>query len=105
MDVTVTGTTAPPIPADVTVGTPDPATGVVRGTLPATDASGAPLTYTVTTPPAYGRVTIRPDGSYVYVPSAAGQALRAHAPGRRRHLHGAGVLGGPVELHGPRRPR
>ena len=77
----VTGTTAPPIPADVTVGTPDQATGVVRGTLPATDASGAPLTYTVTTPPAYGRVTIRPDGSYVYVPSAAGQAYARTHPG------------------------
>ena len=81
VDVTVTATTAPPIPADVTVGTPDPATGVVRGTLPATDANGAPLTYTVTTPPAYGRVTIRPDGSYVYVPSAAGQAYARTHPG------------------------
>ena len=81
VDVTVTGTTAPPIPADVTVGTPDPATGVVRGTLPATDANGAPLTYTVTTPPTYGRVTIRPDGSYVYVPSAAGQAYARTHPG------------------------
>ena len=81
VDVMVTGTTAPPIPADVTVGTPDQATGVVRGTLPATDASGAPLTYTVTTPPAYGRVTVRPDGSYVYVPSAAGQAYARAHPG------------------------
>ena len=81
VDVIVTGTTAPPIPTDVTVGTPDQATGVVRGTLPATDASGAPLTYTVTTPPAYGRVTIRPDGSYVYVPSAAGQAYARTHPG------------------------
>ena len=81
VDVTVTATTAPPIPADVTVGAPDPATGVVRGTLPTTDASGAPLTYTVTTPPAYGRVTIRPDGSYVYVPSAAGQRYARTHPG------------------------
>ena len=38
-------------------------------------------------------------------PQRGGAGLRAHAPGRRRHLHGAGVLGGPVELRGPRRPR
>ncbi|WP_345410581.1 Ig-like domain-containing protein [Actinomycetospora chlora] len=81
VDVTVTGTGVPPIPGDVTVGTPDAATGVVRGTLPTTGPDGAPITYTVATPPRFGRVMIRPDGTYVYVPSAAGQAYAAGTPG------------------------
>ena len=77
VDVTVTASSD----VDVTVGTPDPGTGVVRGSLPATDPDGTPLTYTVTTPPRHGRVTIAADGTFVYTPSAAGQAYAASTPG------------------------
>ncbi|MFM8349437.1 MAG: Ig-like domain-containing protein [Actinomycetales bacterium] len=52
------------------VGAPD-AQGVITGRVGATDADADPLSYTVTTPPTRGSVTINPDGSFTYVPTAA----------------------------------
>ncbi|SDD06044.1 Calx-beta domain-containing protein [Pedobacter soli] len=41
----------------------------VNGTITASDPDGNPLTYTVTTPPAHGSVTVNPDGTYTYTPA------------------------------------
>ncbi|WP_177175901.1 Ig-like domain-containing protein [Sphingopyxis sp. YR583] len=40
----------------------------VNGQIIASDADGDPLTYTVTTAPANGTITINPNGSYTYTP-------------------------------------
>ncbi|WP_231582729.1 Calx-beta domain-containing protein [Pedobacter sp. BMA] len=40
-----------------------------NGTITATDPDGNTLTFTVTTPPAHGTVTVNPDGTYTYVPA------------------------------------
>ncbi|MDG4665866.1 Ig-like domain-containing protein [Mycobacterium sp. 236(2023)] len=54
------------------------ATGMVYGTLNASDRDGDPLVYTVTEQPVNGTVVVNPDGTYVYIPkqellSAGGQ--------------------------------
>ncbi|MGX9673128.1 Ig-like domain-containing protein [Mycobacterium sp. HM-7] len=43
--------------------------GVITGNLNATDANGDKLTYTVTSGPKNGTVTIRPDGTFTYTPT------------------------------------
>ena len=48
-------TSQPPVDPPATVGTPDPVTGVVTGSL---NFTGTNLTYTVTTPPTNGTVTV-----------------------------------------------
>lgn len=49
--------------------TSEDGTGVITGDLNATDVTGAALTYTVTSEPTHGSVTINPDGTYTYTPS------------------------------------
>jgi hypothetical protein len=44
--------------------------GPITGTLGAVDPEGDPLSYTVSTSPGYGTVTIGQDGSYTYTPGA-----------------------------------
>lgn len=73
--VTVVGTDAP------TVGTVNPATGVVTGSVPIPDPAGGPYTYRVTTQPTRGRVTVDQHGNFVYVPSARSQDEAARTPG------------------------
>ncbi|WP_184470989.1 Ig-like domain-containing protein, partial [Pedobacter sp. AK013] len=41
----------------------------VNGTITASDPDGNPLSYTVTTPPVHGTVTLNPDGTYTYTPA------------------------------------
>jgi VCBS repeat-containing protein len=62
--VVVGGGTGPPVG-------PDPTFTVVQGTtlteqLVATDPQGDPLTYSLVTPPAFGTLTLNPDGSFTY---------------------------------------
>ena len=54
------------------VGTPNPVTGVVTGTVIATDPDNNPLTYTVAGNPTSGTVTLNPQtGAYTYTPTPA----------------------------------
>ncbi|WP_163745995.1 Ig-like domain-containing protein [Mycolicibacterium helvum] len=57
--------------AKPTITAEDPKTGVVTGSLNATDPDGDQITYTVTTQPAKGTVTVNEDGSFSYTPDAA----------------------------------
>jgi YVTN family beta-propeller protein len=52
----------------VSLGTPDPLTGVVTGRIVSTDAAGAPLSYQVTVDPKLGTVKVNPDGSFTFTP-------------------------------------
>lgn len=45
--------------------------GVITGTVGAEDPDGDALTYTLTVEPTHGTVTLNPDGTYSYEPSAA----------------------------------
>ncbi|OYN75541.1 beta-propeller fold lactonase family protein [Mycolicibacterium sphagni] len=53
------------------------ATGVIIGDLHVTDATGAPVTYTVTQRPTEGTVVVNPDGSYTYTPNPDANAAGA----------------------------
>lgn len=55
----------------VEVGAPNPGTGQVSGRVSATDPDGDILTYTGSAATAKGAVTVAPDGTFVYVPTAA----------------------------------
>ncbi len=77
------------------------ANGVVTGSLNWTDPEGDPLSYTVTTGPLNGSVTIGGDGSYTYTPSEAlaydgtvdSFTVTASDAGSGFHIHGiAGLL-------------
>jgi YVTN family beta-propeller protein len=61
----------------ISIGPPDPETGVVTGRVLFTNATGDPLTYRVTVDPTEGTATINPDGSYTFTPL---QAARLGAP-------------------------
>lgn len=65
----VTPNSAPTVPTQP-IGVPDPVTGVVAGTVNASDADNNPLTYTVATGPAKGTVALNPaTGAYTYTPT------------------------------------
>ncbi|GAB40406.1 MULTISPECIES: Ig-like domain-containing protein [Gordonia] len=49
----------------------DASTGVVTGSIGASDPDGDVLTYTVLTQPEHGTVVINPDGTYTYTPDPA----------------------------------
>ena len=55
-------------------------TGVVTGSIVASDPDGDTLTYTVTTAPKYGTVTVQTDGTFTYTPSANGRLLADNSP-------------------------
>ncbi|MDQ1250121.1 MAG: large repetitive protein, partial [Actinomycetota bacterium] len=61
---------AAPVPGNTVVSVPDTSTGVVTGSMTATDADGDVLTYTVSATPSKGSVLIAPDGTFVYTPTA-----------------------------------
>ncbi len=72
------------VPANVmpTVGTPTPGVpssgnGVVSGFVGVTDDDDDPLSYTVTGPPAKGKVTVNPNGTFTYTPIAAARHAAA----------------------------
>ena len=54
------------------VGTADPVTGVVTGSLNVSVPAGLPLTYTVTDLPDDGTVMVASDGTFAYVPTSFG---------------------------------
>lgn len=60
----------------VTKSAPD-AAGVVVGSLGATDADSDVLTYTVTTDPSKGAVTVSANGTFTYTPTAAARRRAA----------------------------
>jgi VCBS repeat-containing protein len=60
-----------PVAGIPTVGTPITATGELTGTLGFTEPAGLPLTYTVTTNPTQGSVTVDSAGAFTYTPYAA----------------------------------
>jgi hypothetical protein len=61
------------------VGSPDPATGVVTGTVVGSDADGDPLTYSGPTTTAKGSLSVSGSGSFTYTPSAVARQ-NAEAP-------------------------
>lgn len=69
--------------AGLTVGSPDPTTGVVTGRVSATDPDGDPIAYSGTATTSKGSVVVAPDGSFTYTPTAAAR-------------HGAARLAGTV---------
>jgi YVTN family beta-propeller protein len=67
----VTVNSTPSVPAQP-IGTPDPVTGVVTGTVIATDPENDPLTYTVAAGPTQGTVQLNSQtGAYTYTPTQA----------------------------------
>ncbi|MCV7280488.1 tandem-95 repeat protein [Mycolicibacterium flavescens] len=64
-----------------TVGNPNSSTGVVTGKVSASDGDRDALSYTVSTAPAKGTVTLSPTGSFTYTPTAEArhQAARTGA--------------------------
>jgi len=82
------GTTAVPVtvaiaPANKTpvasavAGTPNAATGLVSGTVSATDADSDPLGYNVSASTAKGSVAVSADGRFTYTPTAAARHAAA----------------------------
>ncbi|MCG5430912.1 Ig-like domain-containing protein [Mycobacterium sp. MYCO198283] len=70
------GNQAPVATAPPTVGTPNATTGAVTGTLNVTDPDGNPLTYTVTTAPTGGTVSVT-NGNYTFTPTTAARVRAA----------------------------
>jgi YVTN family beta-propeller protein len=74
--------TAPTVNGAPTVGTPDPTTGSVTGSLGATDIDGDKLSYTTASSPASGTVTYDPAaGTYTYTPTDAARQQAAQTTG------------------------
>ena len=66
----VTLVNSPPSVPTQPVGKPNAVTGVVTGTVIATDPDNDPLTYTVSGNPTSGTVTLNPQtGAYSYSPT------------------------------------
>ncbi len=63
------GNEAPEV--DPVIGTPDPVTGRVVGTLGATDQEDDPLTYTTTATTSWGTLVVADDGTFTYTPTMA----------------------------------
>ncbi|GAA4200928.1 hypothetical protein GCM10022289_13500 [Pedobacter jeongneungensis] len=68
INVTVNPTNVAPVVSAPAITTPENIP--VNGTITASDADGDPLTLTVSTLPAHGTVTVNPDGTYTYTPTA-----------------------------------
>lgn len=73
-NVTVTVTPDKPVTGTPVVGKPDSTTGTVTGTVTFTDPAGQPLTYTVTSQPNKGSVTLSTSGAFTYTPTAAARS-------------------------------
>lgn len=69
--ITITGVNDAPVITAVDPGTPDSVTGIIHGSVTATDVDGGTLTYTVDNPQTtYGTVSIDPEtGEFVYTPN------------------------------------
>jgi VCBS repeat-containing protein len=60
-----------------TIGTPDPTTGAVSGSLNVINRSTGTATYTVSSQPTYGTVTVNSDGTFTYTPTKLARDLSA----------------------------
>ncbi len=60
-----------------TVGTPDSTTGAVSGSLNVTNRGTGTVTYTVSSAPTYGTVTVNADGTFTYTPTQLARDLSA----------------------------
>ncbi|CAN5506865.1 hypothetical protein BH09ACT8_BH09ACT8_16510 [soil metagenome] len=69
---------APVAPTAQPPGTTDAATGMVSGSIAATDPAG--LTYAVAQQPSFGTVALGSGGSYLYTPTALAQQYASTAP-------------------------
>jgi VCBS repeat-containing protein len=67
--VVVTPGNNSPVAGTVTVGLPDPSTGVAVGQINATDPDGDTLAYSGTQTTSKGEVVVEADGSFTYTPS------------------------------------
>jgi VCBS repeat-containing protein len=72
--VQILGVNTDPTPTQPEVAAPDTTTGVVTGTLTASDANSDPLTWRLTTPPTTGVVTVGANGTFVFTPTDAARA-------------------------------
>ncbi len=80
LDLPVTVAIAPDnsVPTgSVTVGIPDPATGLVTGAVLGADADGDPLTFTGSATTAKGTVLVGADGGFSYTPTPAARHVAA----------------------------
>ncbi|MGV1005430.1 MAG: Ig-like domain-containing protein [Candidatus Nanopelagicales bacterium] len=68
---------AAPVADNPTVGTPDPASGVVTGQINATDPNGDTLTYSSAATTAKGTVIVAGNGSFMYAPTAVARHTAA----------------------------
>ena len=66
-----------PVVGTPNVGVPNVSTGVVTGTVSATDADGQPLTYEGSTTTAKGSLVITANGSFTYTPTATARHAAA----------------------------
>ncbi|TDK87461.1 right-handed parallel beta-helix repeat-containing protein [Mycolicibacterium mucogenicum] len=60
-----------------TVGTPDATTGAVSGSLNVKNQGTGSVTYTVSSQPTYGTVTVNTDGTFTYTPTKLARDLSA----------------------------
>ena len=72
--VAITVNTAP-VAGTTTVGTPNTSTGVVNGSVTATDANGDTLTYRISTNPTKGTAVVATNGTFTYTPTATARYL------------------------------
>lgn len=72
--VTISPKNTAPTSGTSTVGTPNASTGVVTGTVSATDADGDTLTYSGTGATSKGNVTVAANGGFTYTPTDAARA-------------------------------
>ena len=86
VSVAVSPANTAPIAGTTSVGTPDASTGVVNGSVAASDADGDALSFSGSVSTAKGAVLVNPDGSFTYTPtqSARHAAAREGADPRRR---------------------
>ena len=70
-----------PVDSAPTVGTANAVTGVVAGTVNATDPNNGQLTYSVATQAAHGVVTLGTGGQFTYTPNVTARLAAAVSPG------------------------
>ena len=77
VNVAVSPSNAAPVAGTAVVGSPNDSTGVVTGTLSATDADGDALTYSGSTTTSKGAVVVNANGSFTYTPTATARHAAA----------------------------
>lgn len=86
---------APPTVVEQPVGTPDPLTGVVNGTVLATTPGPNSLSYAVTTTPKKGTVELNAQsGAYTYTPTPAARIIAGTTPTADTDSFAVGVSDG-----------